>query len=116
MKKSGTLTSVEGTTTCDSADTIIAPQRHEVAIQVLAQRHNLGLESATQLQHEPLVGWRRLAGHDPAPGPAEGGPAAAAAGGAPLSGPWSLAMPSRDPPTPNARVRRAAASAPRSWG
>src|ERR1700730_2744311 len=44
-----------------SVKLLIAPQRDEVAPQILAQRHDLGLEEPAQLLHELLVWGRRLA-------------------------------------------------------
>src|SRR5436305_3502891 len=49
-----------------SVELVIAPQRHQIALQVLAGRDHLGLEAAAQLGHE-LVVWRsRISIHDPA--------------------------------------------------
>src|SRR3977135_2619423 len=67
MKKSGAL-SCEGVcaATCGSADAVIAPKRHQVATQILAQRHDLALEATAQLEHQLLVGCIGLAPQDAA--------------------------------------------------
>src|SRR5271155_2396314 len=47
-----------------SGETVIAPQRHEVAFEVLAQREHLCLEAVAQLQHQARIGRLRLAEED----------------------------------------------------
>src|SRR5438876_11863258 len=62
MKKSGTLPR------CNwrghSVDAVIAPQRHQVAAEVLADGHDLMLEAPAQLEHQGLVGGRSGTVHD----------------------------------------------------
>src|SRR6266566_9175688 len=62
IKKSGTLPrcSCRG---C-SVGVVIAPQRDEIATEVLADGHDLMLEAPTQLEHQGLVGGRRGTVHD----------------------------------------------------
>src|SRR5438132_983684 len=63
MKKSGMRAAVALPSPAPSDDAVIAPQRHEVAREVLAQRDDLALEARAQLLHERLVRWRGLAPH-----------------------------------------------------
>src|SRR5438270_2266039 len=65
MKKSGVRTS-------GSAELIVAPQAHQVAAEVLAQRDHLGLEAAAQLEHERLVDRLGLREHGATADPPEG--------------------------------------------
>src|ERR1035437_10339769 len=39
-----------------SVELVVAPQRDQVAVEVLADRHHLGLQPPPQLAHEPLLG------------------------------------------------------------
>ena len=43
-----------------SVELVIAPQAHEIAIEVLAERDDLALEATAQLEHHALVGRLRL--------------------------------------------------------
>src|ERR1035437_4719916 len=52
---------------CPSAKLVIAPQRDEVAVEVLAERLHLGSEAPAQLERERLVGGARLGEDDLAP-------------------------------------------------
>src|SRR5947209_5818819 len=47
-----------------SVEVVIAPQRDEVAAEVLADCHDLMLEAPAQLEHQGLVGGRRGTVHD----------------------------------------------------
>src|SRR5438309_9366586 len=47
-----------------SGDVVIAPQGHEVAIEILAECDDLALEAATHLAHQLLVCRARLAVED----------------------------------------------------
>src|ERR1700730_4459010 len=57
MKKSGSLLTVAAEASCRSADAVIAPERDEIAPEILAQRFDLALVAPAQLEHE-LVVWR----------------------------------------------------------
>src|SRR5437773_7463142 len=61
MKKSGTRPRTAGGVAVCSVEAVIAPERDEVALQVLADRLHLGLEAPAQLEHELLVHRLRLA-------------------------------------------------------
>src|ERR1700704_2846870 len=60
MKKSGTRCSGALTVVAASAEALIAPQLHHVAIEVIAQRGDLRREARAQLCHQPLVHRQRL--------------------------------------------------------
>src|SRR2546421_7121684 len=47
-----------------SGDPVVAPERHEVAVEVIAQRDDLGLEAAAQLAHETLIWLGRIRHHN----------------------------------------------------
>src|SRR5579871_5438516 len=68
MKKSGTRAPTGTASTDDSVELVIAPEAHEVAVEVLARGEHLSLEAAAQLEHQLGVGLRRLGGHDVPPG------------------------------------------------
>src|SRR6476660_4873393 len=55
MKKSGNRVAGWLAPARVSAEIIVTPEAHEVAVQVLAETHDLGLEAAAQGQHELLV-------------------------------------------------------------
>src|SRR4029077_18382229 len=64
MKKSGILCSDARRGSRASADAVIAPQRDEIPIEVLAQKKDLTLEAAPQLDREAFIGRRRSAVQD----------------------------------------------------
>src|SRR5207237_5122645 len=47
-----------------SGDPVVAPERHEVAVEVIAQRDDLGLEAAAQLAHETFIWLGRIRHHN----------------------------------------------------
>src|SRR5436305_2896128 len=55
MKKSGNRVAGSLASARVSAEIIVTPEADEVAAQVLAETHDLGLEAAPQRQHELLV-------------------------------------------------------------
>src|ERR1700710_548244 len=57
MKKSGTRPGGRGVGgTSRSVKSVIAPQAHQVAVEVLAERDHLVLVAAAQLTHQLLIG------------------------------------------------------------
>src|SRR6202035_3240591 len=60
MKKSGTLCRRPSRAAAGSLDAVIAPETDEIAFEVLAEGHDLGLEAPAQLPREALVRGRRI--------------------------------------------------------
>src|SRR2546423_14324804 len=60
MKKSGNRVPARLPLARASAETIVTPQRYQVAPEVFAERHHLGLEAASQRDHELLVDGGRV--------------------------------------------------------
>src|ERR1700730_10396669 len=61
MKKSGTRRCEAGTGASGSAEAVIAPQRHEVTVQVLAERDYLVRKAPPKRERERVVRRGRLA-------------------------------------------------------
>src|SRR5947207_13737695 len=55
-------------TTSRSVEVVIPPQRHQIAIEILAQRHDLALEAPAQLGHQALVEWAGITVEKTSPG------------------------------------------------
>src|SRR5437588_4921595 len=54
-------------TTSRSLELVIPPQRHQIAIEILAQRHDLALEAPAQLGHQAFVEWLGITVEKPTP-------------------------------------------------
>src|SRR3954453_11110878 len=59
MKKSGILVALPRAAAGASVDAVIAPEAHQVPVEVIAHGLNLALETATQLEHQLWVGGSR---------------------------------------------------------
>src|SRR4030088_2043380 len=64
MKKSGTRMRCAAGRAAVSLDIVIAPEREQIALQVVTERDDLGLEAAAQLPHERPIGLLGIAEHE----------------------------------------------------